>query len=553
MHPTRLVFLAVSSFGFASALGAAPTPVDSRVSTATVYVDRAIVTRTATVALEAGSQQLVFPGLPASLDADLLQVSGNGTAAATILDVRAESAQLEAAANPRLAALLEQARSIQSELRVVDDRTTVVQQQRDYLDKIKTATVTPPTAEGSQLPNMAQWQQLLEFYAQGLGRSLTEQQDLDRQREDIRARLAAVQREIKELQAPGRREVKNVVVRIDVAEAGDLDLQLAYTVYEASWSPTYDVRVNSADKAIVLGYAAMVRQSTGEDWPGVQLVLSTARPALGGTPPELSPWYVREQQPQYRAGSTLSGARTRSAPAVAEDAVALEAFSVGAEPRDKREATFSAAQVETGLTAATFTIPYAATVPADNAEHKVSIASHPLTGDLSHLAVPKLAELAYLRAAVKNSTGAPLMGGPVNLFLDGTYVARSQLATVMPDEAFDLDLGVDDSIKIERKLVNRLRENTGLISRNQRVTYDWLITVTNNSRAAQKIVVRDQIPVSQHEKIVVRLVAPPASEVERTPDGRLTWTLDLPAGEKRELPLRLSVEHPADMSVEGLE
>ncbi len=558
MNPRPLLLVAASLLIFAKLFAAEPRTADSTITKATVYADRAIINRVAKVELAAGTQEIVFPRLPATLDEDLLHVSGSGAANASILDVRAEPAQLETTANPRLAVLREQARAVQAELRGLNDRGTVLQQQRDYLDQIRTATVTPPSAEGAALPKLADWQQLVEFYTQSLGRTLVEQQELDRQREDTQARLAAIQREMQALQAPGQRTVKNVVVRLEVAEAGDMELTLAYTVRNASWSPTYDVRVRSADKAITLGYAAMVRQSTGEDWSGVQLLLSTARPALGGTPPELSPWYVREDRPRPMPGRARGNAE--------EKAVTLSPFEVRAEPdlgyaagsslagaRIQRDLQTTSASVQSGLTSATFTIPYPADVPADNAPHKVSIASHPLTGELSHIAVPKLAEHAYLRAAVENTSEFPLIGGPVNLYLDNNYVARSQIETVMPREKFDLDLGVDDSIKVERKLVNRLQENTGIISRNQRVTYDWLITIQNNSPSPQTIVVQDQLPIPQHEKITVKLLAPPANAVRKDEDGLLTWTLDLAPAEKRELPLKISVEHPSDFPIEGLE
>ena len=42
-------------------------------------------------------------------------------------------------------------------------------------------------------------------------------------------------------------------------------------------------------------------------------------------------------------------------------------------------------------------------------------------------------------------------------------------------------------------------------------------------------------------------------EISREEDGKLVWRLNLKPGEKRELPLKFSVEYPADLNVEGLE
>jgi uncharacterized protein (TIGR02231 family) len=141
----------------------------------------------------------------------------------------------------------------------------------------------------------------------------------------------------------------------------------------------------------------------------------------------------------------------------------------------------------------------------------------------------------------------------LSILLDNTYVARAHLETVVPGETFDLDLGVDDGISVERKLVNRLIENTGLISRKQKITYDILITIKNNREIAHEITVKDQAPVSRHEDVVVALIAPPSNAITKDEDGVITWQLTLAPGEERKLPLKISVEHPSDLPVFGLE
>src|SRR5690606_24584370 len=143
-------------------------------------------------------------------------------------------------------------------------------------------------------------------------------QEIDRSREDVQARVHALQREIENLGPQDGRAVRDVLVRLDVTKAGSLDLALAYTVAGASWGPTYDVRVTAGSKELSLGYAAMVRQSTGEDWHGVNLTLSTARPAIGGTPPELAPWYVREAPPPSAPAARLRRAEAEAAAMAAD-------------------------------------------------------------------------------------------------------------------------------------------------------------------------------------------------------------------------------------------
>jgi uncharacterized protein (TIGR02231 family) len=154
---------------------------------------------------------------------------------------------------------------------------------------------------------------------------------------------------------------------------------------------------------------------------------------------------------------------------------------------------------------------------------------------------------------VSNDSEFPLLAGPMNVFLDGTFVATSGLATVMPGEKFDLALGADEGISVQHKRVQKFIEETGLISKSTRITYEYLIIIQNNKRTTERIVVTDQVPLSRNEKIVVRVQLPPDRELKPDDEGLLKWTLDLKPGEKRELTVKFTVEHANDVNVTGLE
>ena len=201
-------------------------------------------------------------------------------------------------------------------------------------------------------------------------------------------------------------------------------------------------------------------------------------------------------------------------------------------------------------------------IPADNAVRKVPIDSAKLVANLEYQATPKMMETAFLSAFAYNNTGYPFLGGVMNTFMDDTFVAASRLKTVMPGEKFELQLGADEAIAVRRKLVNRFAENTGLSGSGRRVTYEYLVTITNNRKTPEVVVFRESMPVSRNEKIEVKLLAPDEAdvgtkenpkEVTREENGRLAWRLDLKPGEKREIPFKFSVDYPSEVNVTGLE
>lgn len=532
---------------------AAPTVAPSTIGAVTVYTDRAVVTRTATLDLAAGAHEVVLEKLPAALDDQSLTVSGRGTAQATILDVAARIAHTESTPNERVKALEDQLRALGKERRALDDRAKLLELQRKSIDQTESALLSP-AAKDVPRPSVSEITAALTFVTEQRAKISAEIAGLDEQREALQLRLAAVERQLAELRgAGGRRSTKSITVRLDAATAGKLDLAVSYTVPGASWTPSYDVRANSSDASVQLSYFGVVRQNTGEDWKNVALTLSTARPSLGGAAPEIGNWVVDVFRPRPMPAegivslnafsvSSASGNRTRAASA-----------PMASESDSFKDANLAQATVETAATSASFKLTAPTTVPNDNSPQKVPVTTATLTATLEYATTPKRLAAAFLNAKVTNSSEFPLLAGAMNVFLDGTFVATSALRTVMPGEKFDLALGADEGVAVKHTRTKRLLEDTGLTGSGKRVTYEYLTTITNHKKVPVRVIVSDHVPVSRYEKIVVKVITPPETEQKPTAEGTLKWTLDLKPGEKREVPLKFTVAHPGDLQVSGLE
>ena len=558
LHPALVGLLAALALaaGPASAL-AAPLPAPSSIHAVTVYADRAIVTRAAPLDLPAtGTVEVTFDKLPANLLDQSLQVSGRGAAQVTILDVTARAAYVDFTPNERVKAIEDELRGLAKQRRGLDDRGAVLKAQEGSLGKLEAATTTPPNKDTAPRLTIEESTKFLTFLEDQRGKFLAERQTLDTQLEDLAAKVEAAQRKLNELRGAGGRSFKTVTVRLDAATTGKLDLSLSYTVPGASWTPSYDARVNSNEKTIALAYYGLVRQNTGEDWKDVALTLSTARPSMGGAAPEVRPWTVDVFDPRVvpvamPLASREMRMRSAAAPAAA-GGVLMQAMS-DAPAELAKDASFAAARIDQTATSASFKISAPSSVPSDNSPQKIPFTTAALAANPEYLTTPKLQPAAFLTAKVANTSEFPLLGGAMNVFLDGTFVATSALRTVMPEEKFELALGVDEGIAVKHKRVKRFAEDTGLTNSGKRVTYEYLLTLQNNKKTAARVVVADQIPVSRNEKIVVKQLAPDAKEFKPTAEGALKWTLDLKPAEKRELTVKFSLDYPNDVQVTGLE
>ena len=549
---------ALPSTAFAAAI-----PAKSNITAVTVYTDRAIVTRNAALDLTAtGTVEVTFEKLPNTLLDQSLQVSGRGAAQVTILDVTARAAYVDFTPNERVKALEDELRALAKQKRTLDDRSALFALQDKTLTKLETAATAAPTKDGAPRLTIEESAKLLTFLDEQRGKLAAENQSLATQNEDLAAKIEAAQRQLNQLRGAGGRSYKTVTVRLDAAIVGKLDLALSYAVPGASWTPSYDARVNSNEKSIVLAYHGIVRQNTGEDWKDVALTLSTARPSMGGAAPEQRPWglevFVPRPMPMLAAPDTITlqpfmvatEGRRQNAPAV-RGAVS-KAAAESPELADK-DAFAAQATIDTAATSASFKVAAPATVPSDNSPQKIPVTTAALAANPEYLTTPKLQQAAFLTAKVVNSSDFPLLAGAMNVFLDGTFVATSALRTVMPGEKFDLALGADEGISVKHKRVQRFTEDTGLTNSGKRITYEYLLTIQNNKKIAARVIVADQLPVSRNEKIVVKQLSPDAKEVKPTPEGTLKWTLELKPAEKREITLKFSIDYPNDVQVAGLE
>ncbi len=544
----------------AASLRLSAVPADSHISAVTVYQDRAVVTRSAHLELAGGTTEIVFANLPESLNEQSLQVSGKGTAAATILDVSAKRTFVDFTPNERVQSLEDQLRGLSKQKRAIDDRSTLLNAQTAMLAQMETALFAPPTKDVPR-PELNQFTSSLTYLTEQKAKVTTERASLDDQREELQNKINTAQAQLNELRGAGGRGYKSVTVRVSAAQAGNLDVALAYTVPGAAWSPSYDARVINAERLVQLDYFGIVRQNTGEDWKDVSLTLSTARPSLGGAAPVLHVWNLdlynpialREQSERGRRDE-MRMAKSVAAPAAANMlSVTSEADEFGGIADKPKEAIFAAATIEAGATSASFKIAVSSSIPSDNSPQRVPITSAKLTAQPEYLTVPKRQTAAFLTAKVVNSSEFPLLAGAMNVFLDGTFVATSGLRTVMAGEKFDLALGVDEGISVKHKRVQKFSEDTGLTNSGKRLTYEYLITIQNNKKTAERVIVADQVPLSRNEKILVKQLSPETKEVKPTDEGTLKWTLDLKPGEKRELTVKFAAEYANDVTVTGLD
>ena len=525
---------------------AAELQATSRIDNVMVYPDGATATRVIRADLPAGDTTLVVRDFPPTLDPSSLRVEGDAQARLSIGSIDVRPPRIDRPpANP---ALEKQIEVLRDERATLDDKIAAAGVRRKFAERFAETSPAGLGDKGEARP-LAEWRLAFAAVAEEVAAAdaLIRQAKL-RQREIDRelARLVAQS----QANPPRKMEVR---IELAAAAASAATLRVSYTVRGARWLPLYDARLATPRAgqapALELVRRAEIQQNTGEDWADVTLAVSTVRTARGGNAPELRPLIVHYPEPPRPVARVAPSAGTLSYDQVGRRAERLASMPA---PPPQAPATEQEATVETGGFQVLFRIPGRVSVAANEGPKSFRIATAKIAPDLLVRAVPALDETAFLEASFKQADEAPLLPGRIALYRDNVFVGRGLMALVPKDEMVRLGFGADDRVKVTRTTVRKTEAKTGIISSAKTDEREFKITLRNAHDTPMKIVVEDQIPVSEIADVTVELLPVTTAPTERDVRDRrgvLAWSVDLKPGESRDIKLAWRVRWPADKTV----
>jgi uncharacterized protein (TIGR02231 family) len=519
----------------------------TEITQVTVYTQEAQVIRSGSLTLTGSERRLTIPGLPSSLNRDSLRVKGSGSVSVKLLGIRAEKVYSSPPIGEALNQLTQELKSLQEQEQILKNQASSASLQqaftRDLLQKSPDRISRSLANQQMTLGQTEEWLALIgSLHTQYANQYAQEERAL----QSLAAQIQKVQSQIQDLTPPHPQQRYTLQIDIIPQGSGQWNLEVLYTVQNASWIPLYDLHVDRI-QILHLSYLAEIRQSTGENWTEVNLILSTAKPELGSLPPRLDPWYV-----DIDAATPVETAPLRRRyEGFLEDFLPQAMPSHEAMSEGSVMAEDTVADIATVGGVVTFKLEHPCTVPSDGSPHKVMIFNSDYPCQLNHIAIPKRVPFAYLQATVSNPLGgASLLPGKALVFRDSTFVGSTVLEAIAPGQEFSLDLGIDESIQIDRNLVERKVDKT-LIGGLRRTTLAYRVILANLRDQPVTLTVREQIPTSLNEQIKVRLLR---ADPSITPGalGLLEWSLKLSPKVQQTLYYQFTLEHPPDLTLTGL-
>jgi len=275
--------------------------VDSKVVAATVFKDRAMVTRSAEINLAKGIHTLTFSNLTNDLQSESVRLSASGPGIIKILDIQVERRFTTEIQHDKIRRLQDKIDSLTVYLQITMDQLAVYESKKSFVEALKAESLKYMNQKMLVNPTSSkEWNEMLLFVETNLNNIYKGMRRHNQEKNTIESQIKAIQLEMNQATGGRSRSYKDINVKIECSATGAVELNPSYIVTNANWYPLYDARVSSRNKEIELSYYAMVVQSTGEDWRDIQLTFSTADPMSMKSLPELERWFLSSTPMPYQ-------------------------------------------------------------------------------------------------------------------------------------------------------------------------------------------------------------------------------------------------------------
>jgi uncharacterized protein (TIGR02231 family) len=538
------------------ATGAAPADaLRLPVTAVTCLEDRAQIERTGTVDLVPGVQRLrIGPVTPLTVDRSLrAEFAAEDGSGAHVVDARVVRSYTPpppgrpgpdaSALRREVAALEREAREVRQSRQRLDSALAVVRQAKADLHR----DITQGAGAGDADPE--RWADRLERVDAATEERIAELRRLRRRLHDVDEELRAARAALAATEGEPPVLTAYIELVAEAADAGAATVTVVNLVPCALWRPAYRATLAADRRSVLLETDAFVWQDTGEDWDGVRLSLSTARPALAASPPRLGEdvLVLRDRTAQERRTVEV-GLREEDIATVGGDSPADAPGGAGTAPLPGLDDGGAVRRMEA---------PRPVSVPSGRFPRRIGLSSFTAACRTEDTCAPELSPLVVTTARFPNAAGHVLLAGPVDLVRGSGYVGRATVSFAGTGEEVRLPFGSQDTVRVVRHVEER-RDTTGLTGLNQRtvITREVRLFVSRlddpGHGEPQEVVVRERVPVSEVSAVEVRVVPgacrPAPDEVDA--DGVVRYDLRLAAGERREIVLTYEIS--ASGAVTGL-
>lgn len=490
--------------------------------------------------VEKGINEVVLTDLASNIDRNSINVSGKGDA--VIMSVVQRFDYLRSKGKTSQIKLLED--SLETQDRLLSNNSN----ESDVL-KAETDLILSNKNIGNEKigVSVSELQKMAEYYRKRLTEIKNRSYDLSISAVKIKKNIEHLQQQLNEINGRLNKPVNEIVVTLSSKSNSTVELKLSYIIYDAGWSPLYDLRVDNTSSPVAMNYKANVWQNSGMDWNNVLIVLSTRNPVTNNNKPELNPWFIDFAKPSLRKVAITAQAQGQLA-AINEQLSSNKIVNVS--PADHFQSMADYTEVNQNQLSVEFTPQIKYSIPSDNKPYSVALQDFTIPATYEYYCAPKLDNNEFLIARLTKWADYNLLPGQANIYFENSFVGNSSINPSTTNDTLSISLGRDQSINVTRNVIKDYSEDKFLSSNIER-TFAFEIKIKNNKKSSEKITVEDQIPISKNEDIVVKLIEYSGAQVNAE-TGKLKWIVDVDGGKSVTKKLIYSVKYPGNQQIPNL-
>lgn len=288
----KLFLGAISAFIFSTAIAQKEVVSASQLDKVTVFFQGAQLEHSQTVALKAGKQTVVFEKLTDYLDPNSMQVKAQGNVTILSVGLR-KNYEDKRISNAEILDLSAKIKAFEKQEKALRDEHYILELDKSVLSQ---NTNLKGNDSGVKVAELKEAYSFIHARYMEVSKRQAEITDL---LEKILKDKNKLQQEIDVQRSKPVVNYSEIVVELDVQQAGNAKFHFNYITPNATWTPYYDMRSNGIGSPVQLEAKAFVQQKTGIDWKDIDLVLSTNDPYQNANEKELLQWSLNYNTAPY--------------------------------------------------------------------------------------------------------------------------------------------------------------------------------------------------------------------------------------------------------------
>ncbi len=516
----------------------------SEVKKVTVFLTGAELNHEAKIKLKKGKNIVTFTGLSPRLDERSINLTP-GSSEINVLYINSHTNYLDERKDN------DKVQNLKDSVEFYKDKLTLLKYEQDELETEKSLLFKNQSIGGQPGVSIADVEKSADFYR----KRSTEINQLIFKNGKIKSKLEKLRsqyrKQLTELDAEVNPPTSDITATFVANKDVEATMTFKYLIPTAGWTPKYDIRTEGTGKDVTLVYRAILFNNSGLDWKDIKIILSTANPDIGINIPQLSKWYLGNEQVaqendlakyvQVQSGVVNSLKEVQKIEGVEVQGEMYDRLSVN-NAREAKQNQIQFKKIEVDMLSTEYSIEQPYTVYSDSKPYTVDVLEKTVTAFYEYKAVPALDKDVFLQTKLALKDLPDLVSGDASVYFGGSYIGKTFIKTIDLEDSLTVSLGRDKKIQMVRK-ESKQDYQRSIVGNNEKEVMKYETTIKNTRDVPVSIIVEDQVPVasSSDQEISVNEIS---GAVYDKASGKLTWKILLNPNETKVIKMGYTSKYP---------